>query len=411
MLVDLADRRPQALSRELEQAEARDAADLDAGAVLLDRVAQPVLDRTLVLLRLHVDEVDDDQAAHVAQAHLAGDLVRSLEVGVAGRRLDVRAAGAARGVDVDRHQRLGVIDHDAAARGQRHLVRVRGLDLALDLVSREDRDVVVVELELAQVARHEALHVVLRLGEDLLLVDQDFTDVVGQVVAQRPQDRLALLVDQERGRAAVRCLRDRVPDVDQVVEVPLQFLGSAPDAGRAHDRAHPVRDLQVVHRLAQLVAVLALDAAGHAARPRVVRHQDQEAAGETHERGERCALVAALLLFDLDDQLLAFLDQFADTGSARLAVLGLEVLAGDFLERQEAMALGAIIDERGFEAGLYAGDSTLVDVGFLGFPGGNFDIEVINPLAVHQRNAQLLFLGCVDEHSLHRSSLNTSLGP
>ena len=51
----------------------------------LHGVAQPVLDLALVLLRLHVDEVDDDQAAEVAQAQLARDLVGGFEVGVAAR--------------------------------------------------------------------------------------------------------------------------------------------------------------------------------------------------------------------------------------------------------------------------------------------------------------------------------------
>ena len=69
-----------------------------------------------------------------------------------------RAARGARGVDVDGHQRLGVVDHDDAARGQLHLVRVRRLDLALDLEAREQRDVVGVELEaLLRLRRHEAL--------------------------------------------------------------------------------------------------------------------------------------------------------------------------------------------------------------------------------------------------------------
>ena len=36
---------------------------------------------------LHVDEVDDDEAADVAQAELVGDLARRLEVGLAGRSL------------------------------------------------------------------------------------------------------------------------------------------------------------------------------------------------------------------------------------------------------------------------------------------------------------------------------------
>ena len=61
------------------------------------------------------------------------------------RGLDVAAARGARGVDVDGDQRLGVVDDDAAAGGQLHLVRVRRFDLALDLEAREQRHVVVVD--------------------------------------------------------------------------------------------------------------------------------------------------------------------------------------------------------------------------------------------------------------------------
>ena len=127
-----------------------------------------------------------------------------------------------------------------AARGQRHLVAVGGLDLALDLVPREQRHVVVVELEPAQVVRHEALHVLARFLEHLRLVDQDLADVVGEVVAQRPQDRGAFPVDQERRGTAVGGGLDRIPDVDQVVEVPLQLLGGAADA-RPCGRWRPCR--------------------------------------------------------------------------------------------------------------------------------------------------------------------------
>ncbi len=41
------------------------------------------------------------------------------------------------------------------------------------------------------------------------------------------------------------------------------------------------------------------------------------------------------------------------------------VLAGDFLERQEALALGAVLDERGLEARFDARDARLVDVALL----------------------------------------------
>src|SRR5690606_37727773 len=235
----LLERRPQALARQLEQAEARDAADLDARSVVLDRVAQLVLDLALRALRAHVDEVDDDETAQVANPELPADFLGGLEVRVERRLLDVLALRRAGRVDVDGRQRLGVVDDDAAARRQRDLMAVGRLDLALDLEAREERyGLVLVELELAQVVRQHALHELERLLIDGRVVDQDFADVVREVVAQRAHDRVAFLVDQERGRARDDDFLDGLPDAQQVVEVPAQLLGVTADAGRAHDAAH-----------------------------------------------------------------------------------------------------------------------------------------------------------------------------
>ncbi len=46
-----------------------------------------------------------------------------------------------------------------------------------------------------------------------------------------------------------------------------------------------------------------------------------------------------------------------------------EVFLGDFLQRQEAVALRAVFDECGFETRLDAGYSALIDIGFFLFPG------------------------------------------
>src|SRR5207237_7647436 len=88
----LLERRLQALARELHHAEARDLADLHAGAVELERVAQAVLHLALVALRLHVDEVDDDQTAQVAKAKLARHLFGGLPIGSVRSLLDGAAA-------------------------------------------------------------------------------------------------------------------------------------------------------------------------------------------------------------------------------------------------------------------------------------------------------------------------------
>src|SRR3569623_663748 len=87
------------LARHLQQAEMRDTADLDAGAVLPQAVGELALDRAVVALLVHVDEVDDDQAGEVAQAKLAGDLFGGLQIGLERGVLDMMLARRSTGVD------------------------------------------------------------------------------------------------------------------------------------------------------------------------------------------------------------------------------------------------------------------------------------------------------------------------
>ena len=85
-----------ALARHFQQAEVRDAADLDAGAVVLQRVLEAALDGAVVPVLLHVDEVDDDEAGEIAQAQLAGDLVGRLAGSSAARCPRCCARGSTR---------------------------------------------------------------------------------------------------------------------------------------------------------------------------------------------------------------------------------------------------------------------------------------------------------------------------
>ena len=117
----------------------RNAADLDAGPVVLQRVLQAPFDGAIVAAFLHVDEVDDDQAGEIAQAQLAGDFVGGLEIGAQRGVLDIVLAGRAAGVDVDGDQRLGLVDDDVAARLQRHLVGEHRVELRFDAGLGEHR--------------------------------------------------------------------------------------------------------------------------------------------------------------------------------------------------------------------------------------------------------------------------------
>ena len=187
--------------------------------------------------------------------------------------------------------------------------------------------------------------------------------------------------------------------MQQVIEVPLHFFTAAAKAGSANDQAHVGRSDQAVQRFTQFVALFTFDAAGDTACTRVVRHQDQVAAGEADKRGQGCALVAAFFFFDLHDNFLAFAQDVLDVDAAFRGFL--EVLAGDFFEGQEAVALGAEIDKGSLKAWFDASNTAFIDVGFLLLASTRLDVQVVEALAIYQCNAQLFRLSCVNQHSFH----------
>ena len=148
MLAVLAERLDQAgadpLAGHLHQAERGDLGDLVAGAVATQALDQPAQHEVAVGLEHHVDEVDDDDAADVAQPELADDLLGGLEVVLGDRLLEVAAgAGELAGVDVDDGHRLGAVDDQRAARGQPDLAVQALGDLLVDAVRREHVDAAV----------------------------------------------------------------------------------------------------------------------------------------------------------------------------------------------------------------------------------------------------------------------------
>src|SRR5690606_15556674 len=83
---------------------------------------------------------------------------------------------------------------------------------------------------------------------------------------------------------------------------------------------------------------------------------------------------------------------------------------GDFFQGEEAVTLGAKVDEGGFEAGFYAGNDALVDIGFLLLAVGVFDIQIVEALAIDQSDTQLFLLRCIDKHSFHVDDTSDSAG-
>ena len=65
------------------------------------------------------------------------------------------------------------------------------------------------------------------------------------------------------------------------------------------------------------------------------------------------------------------------------------------------MALGTIVNESGFETGLDAGNHRLVDIAFLLFLGGRFNVEVNEFLTINNGDTEFFGLCRVKEHAFH----------
>ena len=109
------------------------------GVVLRQRLLERLQHLAAVLFLFHVDEVDDDDAAQVAQAQLACDGNRGFEVRAVDGLLEIAMPDVRARVDVDRRERFGLVDDQVATRFQRHFAIEGTLDLLFDAVQVEDR--------------------------------------------------------------------------------------------------------------------------------------------------------------------------------------------------------------------------------------------------------------------------------
>lgn len=178
------------------------------------------------------------------------------------------------------------------------------------------------------VARHQHLHEALGFLVAFLAGNDDLADILVVEIADRALDQAAFLIDEAGGRGVERQCADVLPQAHQVFEVALDLDLGAVGTGGAQDDAHALRYFEAARDFLQALAVLQVgDLAGDAAAACGIRHQDRVAAGQRQVGRQRCALVAALFLGDLNQQDLATLDDFLDAILlARLADLAIRNL-------------------------------------------------------------------------------------
>src|SRR3984893_14091142 len=315
-----------ALARHLHQADVADLEDVGLRAVCRQRFLESLEDLLPIGAFVHVDEVDDDDAADVAQAELVDDLLGSLAVdlgdGVFQRRARALLADIAARVHVDGDQRLGLVDDDVPAALQPDLAVLGEDQLLLDAVLVEDGLLAAVQLDaLLTIGRgllDEGAHP-LELGA---LVDHQFLHLVREQVADAAQDQIEVRVDAGGGLHRFALLPHLVPETEQELDVRRELLAGLVLRHGADDEPRAGRPVPV-DQLAQPAALLlVLDPAGDAD---VVhrRHEDQVPPGQGDVAGDARALGADGVLHHLDQDLVALLEQVLDLRAALAVAVAL----------------------------------------------------------------------------------------
>ena len=124
-----------------------------AGTVLLHVLAHSFVEHLAVFGQIHVDEVDDDDSAHVAQPQLAGEFVGGAEIGVERVLFLCFLLRPVPAVHVHDVHGLRVFDAEVAAVSVVDGLSETGLDLLRHVEVVEDRHLAVVLLHDARLFR------------------------------------------------------------------------------------------------------------------------------------------------------------------------------------------------------------------------------------------------------------------
>ena len=186
-----------ALTRYLHEAEFAQRQDVMTGTVALHQLAHVFVELLTVLGRLHVDEIDNDDAAHVAQTKLAGKLFGSSKVDFQGvGLLTLLAVRTVAAVHIDHMQSFGVLDDEVGSVFVGNGSSEARFDLPRHVEVVEDGQRSLIELHHVAAFGGDEVDVVVNLVIDFFVVDVDVLEARVEEVAQHADGTACLFIDK-----------------------------------------------------------------------------------------------------------------------------------------------------------------------------------------------------------------------
>ena len=184
-----------ALTGDFHEAELANRGRANRGLVAADRLAEFLVNGFAVFIGFHIDEVDDDEAAHIAEAQLLCDFVASIEVCLENDLALVLAMNLRTRVHVDRDESFGLFDDEVATARKRDLTLQGASVVVFNLEVFKQAFTGTPELDLVELIRRKNLQVIAESKVLVAVVDIHVVRVVAEVFANRLFDGIGFFVD------------------------------------------------------------------------------------------------------------------------------------------------------------------------------------------------------------------------
>ena len=346
---DLKQAGTQALTGHLNQTQRSHLSHLMLGTVTTQALNQATQNQVTVRLKHHVNEVNDDNAADIAQTQLTDNLLSSFQVVLGDSLFQVAAAtGELTGVHVHHGHGFGTVNHQRTTRRQVHLTVQCLRQLLVDAVVVEEVVIAVPLLQAGNQVRRHVRHVRLDGIPRVLALNDHRGEVLVEDVTHGLNHQVGLLVEHFGGQylAGVSLLLNLFPLRTQTVNVVGQLLLRSTLRRGTNNHASTLGQL-VLQNLLQTRTLGVGQLAGNTGH-RTTRHVHQEAAGQRNLAGQAGTLVTDRILGDLHQHRIAGLQGVLNLAGRTVQTGDIPV---DLARVQHSVAAASNVNERSFHGG------------------------------------------------------------
>ena len=343
---DLKQTGTQALTGHLNQTQRSHLSHLMLGTVTAQALNQATQNQVTVRFKHHVNEVNDDNAADIAQTQLTDNLLSSFQVVLGDSLFQVAAAtGELTGVHVHHGHGFGTVNHQRTTRRQVHLTVQRLRQLLVNAVVIEEVIRGIPLLQAGDQVRRHVRHVRLNGIPRVLALNNHRGEVLVEDVTHGLNHQVGLLVKHLRSQhlAGVSLLLNLFPLRTQTVNVVGQLLLRSTLRRGTNNHASALGQL-VLQNLLQTRTLGVGQFAGNTGH-RTTRHVHQEATGQRNLAGQAGTLVTNRVLGDLHQNRIAGLQSVLNLAGRTVQTGDIPV---DLARVQHSVAAASNVNERSF---------------------------------------------------------------